>query len=296
MSSIGAANDDDDDGAVEQHIAIGNPNEEDYTWLPIHSQQDGQGMFLPSLSPTPPASPIPMASTQLPQCEWTTVIHEYEALLTNKASMDRRKFNKSISRLLDKTMVLAKQHLQQINLTVKQDPLIQWQNAEEAFSKYRKELLNPKEMKSEELVEQVVAYVNSSMPAFLTADERKEELQKKSLSLLQDLSPQMSIKLAPILKSYISRLFGCALDDMLAEVCLPELSLKDKTSMYTRMINNFLDDVSCLSFALSNRRLLGNIAPVDLWFLTFFAFVTVRRSRGDNLLMLGCVGELIISF
>lgn len=264
-----ASSDDD-----EQKIIIGNDDDDRY-WLPIIPDQDDSA----------PSSPMPLTSSQPPQCEWANVIHEYGSLMSSKASMDRRKFNKSVFLLLNKTITLAKDQMQQ---TMMQKPIT---NPEQAFIKYREELLNPKEMKSEELVANVVAYVNNSLPALLTADERKEELQKKSISLLQDLSPQMSIKLAPIVRSYISRQLGCAIEDMLAEVHLPELSLKEKTSMYTRMIDNFLDDVGCLSFALSNRQLLGNITPVDLWFLTFFAFVTVRRCRGDNLLMLGCVGE-----
>jgi len=287
--------DDDDDAGTDQDITFGNADEDNHHWLPIHSEQDEPGMFFPQLSPTPPSSPMPVASTssQLPQCEWSNVIQEYEILLSNKTSMDRRKFNKSIMVLLNKAIGLAKQHLQQSNGLGM--PLM-LQKPEEAFGQYRSDLPNAKEIKSEELVERVVAYVNNCLSPFLTADERKEELQKKSLALLQDLSPQMSIKLAPIVKSYISRQFGCSIEDMLAEVYLPELSLKDKTSMYTRMVSNFLDDPSCLSFALSNRQLLGNITPVDLWFLTFFAFVTVRRCRGDNLLMLGCVGETLLLF
>lgn len=282
------AKESDDDG-TEQNMKCGKDVDDDdddddnHFWLPIEREQDGQGVLF---SPTPSlSSPVASTSTQLPPCEWSRAIQEYGVLLSNKASMDRRKFNKSILVLLNKVIHLAKVHLQQNTFALK------WQNPEEAFGEYRHDLLNAKEMKSEELVERVVAYVNQGLPTLLTADERKEELEKKSIALLQDLSPQMSIKLAPIVKSYISRQFGCAIDDMLAEVCLPELSLRDKTAMYTRMINNFLDDPSCLSFALSNRQLLGNITPVDLWFLTFFAFVTVRRCRGDNLLMLGCVGK-----
>ena len=29
----------------------------------------------------------------------------------------------------------------------------------------------------------------------------------------------------------------------------------------------------------------------DVWFLTFFACVTARRARGDNILQLGCTGN-----
>lgn len=286
FSNMASSEDDDD------HIRLVD-EDDSHHWVPIQqTEQDGQGMDFPELTPTPslPMSPIPSTSAYAPEHKtWNSIIDEHNALLSNKATMDRRKFNKSVLILLNKTIALVKETL--LSNTIMAPNVIPWHNQNAAFSKYRDILLNDKEIKSEELVEQIVFFVNQNMSPLLTADERKEELQKKSLALLQDLSPQMSIKLAPIVKSYIARQFGVNIEDMLAEVSLPELSLQDKTAMYTRMIDNFLDDVGCISFAFSNRRLLGNIAPVDLWFLTFFAFVTVRRCRGDNLLMLGCVGK-----
>jgi len=267
-------------------------------WLPINTtEQDGQGMFFPDMTPSnsPPCTPLPSTSQPPPEQHnpWANIFQEHANLLSNKESMDRRKFNKSVLLLLNKTIALAQSSIATAQPTAANiaKPIALWQNPKIVFSAFRDILLNEKEVKSEELVERVVAFVNQSVSPLLTADERKEELHKKSVALLQDISPQMSIKLTPIVKSYISRMFGSDLDDMLAEVSLPEMSLKDKTNLYTRMIDNFLDNVGCISFAYSNKRLLGNISPVDLWFLTFFAFVTARRCRGDNLLMLGCVGE-----
>jgi hypothetical protein len=267
-------------------------------WLPIiaattsDKDENAPNLFFPALSPTPPSSPVASTSaTKTGPCSWSNIINEHQVLLSNKPNMDRRRFNKSVFMLLNKTISLAQQHLQQANSASIPHTVNEWEDPKHIFAKFRKELLNPKEMKSEELVESVVAYVNQTLPSLLTADEHKEELQKKSLALLQDLSPQMSIKLAPIVKSYIVRQFGANIEDLLAEVHLPEMSLKEKTNMYTRMLNNFFSDVGCISFALSNRKLLGNLTPSDLWFLTFFAFVTARRCRGDNLLMLGCVGK-----
>lgn len=256
-------------------------------WLNMMSSQE-ENVLSRSSSPFSTAA----AETHLlKDNSWIALIKQYDLLLSTKADTDRRTFNKSVANLLDKTMVLVKNYVQEQQK--ESVSVLPWKHAEIAFAEYRKELLNQKEIKSEELIEQIVAYAGMGLQNSLTADERKVELEKKSLALLQDLSPQMSIKLAPVVKSYIARQFGCALDDMLAEVFLPEPTVIEKTQMYTRMINNFLDDVSCLSFALSNKRLLGNIAPVDMWFLTFFAFVTVKRCRGDQMLMLGCVGKTI---
>ncbi len=62
------------------------------------------------------------------------------------------------------------------------------------------------------------------------------------------------------------------------------------SSIYGIMFDKFIDNDRFISFTTSSPRMLGNIAPVDMWFLTFFVFVTCRRVRGDKLLQLGCVG------
>jgi len=211
--------------------------------------------------------------------------------------MDSRRFNRLSMQLLDKCITSLRSMKGDANATdaVQSEPtfLKYREDAREAFGEFRRLLLNEKEMHSETLVEKVVSFIDKGLSPMLTADERKEELQKKSLAFITELSPSMSIKIAPIIKSYISRQFGSSLEDLLAEVRLPEMSPKQKTLLYARMFGNFMDDPSCIFFAVTNKQLLGNVHPLDVWFLTFFAFVTVRRSRGDNLLMLGLVGGSI---
>lgn len=237
---------------------------------------------------------------------WATLFQEHNVLMQSKANMDRRKFNKAAIELLNKTMDTAYQQIvcgvttsqaiqespvKSSSLPPAPSPSHQGQNAIEVFADFREKLLTSKDRISETLVQQVVMFINQGLSPLLTADERKEQLQKKTLDFVMDLSPQLSVKVAPIIKSYITRQFGISIEDMLAEINLPEMSLREKTAMYTRMLDNFLNDTTGISFACSNRQLLGRIAPLDLWFLTFFAFVTAKRSRGDSLLMLGLVGK-----
>ena len=221
------------------------------------------------------------------------LIQEYTSLIMSRGNMDSRRFNKLAFALLANCIHTLKN--MENEASFKEPTISKYrEDAKEAFGEFRRLLLNAKEMHSETLVERVVAFIDKGLPPLLTADERKEELQKKSLAFIAELSPSMSIKIAPIIKSYISRQFGSDLEDLLADVRLPEKSPKEKTLMYARMFGNFMDSPSCVFFAATNKQLLGNLEPVDVWFLTFFAFVTVRRSRGDNLLMLGLVGGLIL--
>ena len=223
--------------------------------------------------------------------EWQEFVREYDELMLNKSKMDRRRFNHLALMMLGKcvasvrTMGPTTHPLGDTSVSQYRD------DAKEAFGEFRDILLNAKEMAIDDLTSRVVAFIDKGLSPTLTADERKEELQKKSLSFLADISPQLSIKAAPVVKSFIARQFGSDLDDLLGEIRLPEMSPKTKTNMYKRMFENLMDDPRCVSFACSNDQLLGQLAPQDVWFLTFFAFVTVKRSRGDNLLMLGCVGE-----
>lgn len=235
-----------------------------------------------------PSSPTPFQSLQ-------SLFQAHQSLLQNQPNMDKRTFNKNVLNLFHQTMSALQQY---VNANPTPPPILpirppdnQWDHLKEALGEFRTLLLNSKEMASEELVERVVQYISQTLSPLLTADERREELQKKCLAFVHDLSPQLSLKVGPLIKSCIARQFGVGIEDMLAEVRLPEMSLKDKTQMYTRMLHSFLGDSGSISFACSNRQLLGNLLPVDLWFLTFFAFVTAKRCRGDNLLMLGCVGK-----
>jgi len=79
------------------------------------------------------------------------------------------------------------------------------------------------------------------------------------------------------------------MEDLFYHMLVPQMTRREKSRIYGIMFARFIDNPS-VSFATGNPRLLGKIAPVDMWFLTFFVFVTCRRVRGDNLLQLGCVG------
>ena len=102
--------------------------------------------------------------------------------------------------------------------------------------------------------------------------------------------------MGPVIRSYVHQIFDTELENLFATIRMPERSARDKALQYRRMFTRFLDDRSCVTFACTNKALLGKLPPRDVWFLTFFAFVTSRRVRGDNLLQLGCSGTCVILF
>ena len=259
---------------------------------PAHSETNSVVIPIKKKKPNLPRPSRGMVtpSAQANDMDWAAFIQEYDALMMSKGKIDTRRFNMEAILLLNKCVATIRS-MNGVYAKPTQGPSFSEDHNGEAFGEFRRLLLTAKDMASEVLVEKVVAFVNQGLSPLMTADERKEELQKKTIAFISGLSPQMSIKTTPIVKSYIAQLFGSDLDDLLGEVRLPEMSLKEKTLIYTRMFENFFDRSQCVSFAATNKQLLGDLTPADVWFLTFFAFVTVKRSRGDNLLMLGCVGK-----
>ena len=259
---------------------------------PAHSETNSVVIPIKKKKPNlqGPSRGMVTPSAQANDMDWAAFIQEYDTLMMSKGKIDTRRFNMEAILLLNKCVATIRS-MNGVYAKPTQGPSFSEDPNGEAFGEFRRLLLTAKDMASEVLVEKVVAFVNQGLSPLMTADERKEELQKKTISFISGLSPQMSIKTTPIVKSYIAQLFGSDLDDLLGEVRLPEMSLKEKTLIYTRMFENFFDRSQCVSFAATNKQLLGDLTPADVWFLTFFAFVTVKRSRGDNLLMLGCVGK-----
>ena len=69
------------------------------------------------------------------------------------------------------------------------------------------------------------------------------------------------------------------MNELFAEVQLPELSLKDKSLLYGRMLFKLLDAPAYVSYTTTNPKLLGNLQTKDLWFQTFFLLLHVNGPR-----------------
>ena len=269
-------------------------------------------------------STLPIPGTAAASLSWVELLRQHQALLASKGKVNGRKFNKTALDLLNYCASKVTQHpglfhdssslldgsskwqqtgpfpstssaaLATAGAGGSKSP--QWEGEKEALSEFRSLLLNAKEIQSEEMTARVVAYVEKGLPALLTADEKRDLLLKRSLAFVQELSPQLSLKMGPVIRSYVHQIFDTELENLFATIRMPERSARDKALQYRRMFTRFLDDRSCVTFACTNKALLGKLPPRDVWFLTFFAFVTSRRVRGDNLLQLGCSGTCVILF
>lgn len=238
---------------------------------------------------------------------WERLFQRHRELLESKGKIHGRRFNKTALDLLNAFADAAKSGpplppppaVPSSSKTMPPGAIVSaaqvdtadWALEKEALSDFRTLLLNSKEQASEDLCWRIVHYIEQKLSPLLTADEKQETLLRRSMAFLQELGPALSLKTAPIVRSCVSQLFDHQMDAMFVEIKMPEMPLKKKSLLYRRMLSRLLDDDSCVTFAATNRLLLGQLAPRDLWFLTFFAMVTSRRVRGDNLLQLGVVGN-----
>ncbi len=133
-------------------------------------------------------------------------------------------------------------------------------------------------------------HVEQRFPPDMSADEKRQALFRGIMDKLNELSASLQIRLGPIAKSLMMFCQNRDMNELFAEVQLPELSLKDKSLNYGRMLFKLLDDPACVFYTNTNPKLLGSLPARDVWFLTFFSFVTCKRTKGDNLLQLGCSG------
>ncbi len=155
---------------------------------------------------------------------------------------------------------------------------------------YKNILLNQQELTGEEMVAKIMDHVEQRLPPDMSAEEKRQALFRGIMDKLNELSANLQIRLGPIAKSLTMFRQNRDMKELFAEKQLPELSLKDKSLLYGRMLFKLLDNPEYVSYTTSNPKLLGNLPAKDVWFLTFFSFVTCKRTKGDNLLKLGCSG------
>jgi hypothetical protein len=162
---------------------------------------------------------------------------------------------------------------------------------EEIITEYKVKILSTKEVRSDELVAKIVQAVEAQIPPHLSAEERRETLERAVLAKLSAASSCLHLKLNRLFKSFMTRREEAEMDGLFYNYLVPQKTRRELSSIYGTMFDKFIGNDRLVSFATGNPRMLGNIAPVDMWFLTFFVFVTCRRIRGDKLLQLGCVGK-----
>jgi hypothetical protein len=100
----------------------------------------------------------------------------------------------------------------------------------------------------------------------------------------------LSHRVQPIVQLLLEEKLAKAMDKSFLTVEIAEPVLEDMANRYNKCFNIWIDASQHVSFKATNTRLLGNISAKDIYILTFFAFLTCKRTKNDNILQLGLVG------
>lgn len=128
------------------------------------------------------------------------------------------------------------------------------------------------------------APVNSS--AVESARLWKDEAKRK----ITNLSATLSHKVQPIVNLLLEQKMTSNFDKLFSTVATFEPDMCDMATRYRKCFNIWVDDDVHVSFKATNKQLLGKISEKDLYILTFFSFLTCKRTKYDNMLQLGLVG------
>jgi hypothetical protein len=155
---------------------------------------------------------------------------------------------------------------------------------------YKYNILNSRDVAGDDLVRRIVPMVEAQIPSNLAPEDRRIAIERAILNKLDKVSAALKMKLTSLARAFMASKMEADLNELLYRMPVLQMTQKEKSECYGRMLSVLMDDPSRVSYATGNPMHLGKVAPVDVWFLTIFAFVTCARIRGDNLLQLGCVG------
>ena len=144
---------------------------------------------------------------------------------------------------------------------------------------------------TEEFLREIINEVSANLSGHLTESERTAQITKKVIDRLHIVSSNLVVRLNTLVKTMVEHDSSLLLDDNLANISVPELSLQEKVHIYCRMFNAFISDPECVSFRVANQSVLGNLTCEMVFILTLFSFATCRRVRSDGILCLVVSGK-----
>lgn len=150
------------------------------------------------------------------------------------------------------------------------------------------DLITARELVTESFLKEIIESLpeppNSS--AVELARAWKDEAKKR----IGAMSVTLSHRVQPIVQLMLEQKLAKSMDKSFHTIQTLEPSLVDMVNKYKRCFNTWIDASQCVSFKATNVRLLGSVNTKDIYILTFFSFLTCKRTKNDNILQLGMVG------
>jgi len=155
----------------------------------------------------------------------------------------------------------------------------------EDLTAIRKQLLNKRDVLSEEYLGHMMEEISEGIPQHLTQSEKNDLITKMMLERLHHVGTSLAVKLTALVKAMVEFRLSKVLEDELATISMPELLVAEKATIYSRMFFNFAES-EYTSYAVDNASSLGGLTHLELFILTFFIFSACRRTKNDGMLQL----------
>jgi hypothetical protein len=119
--------------------------------------------------------------------------------------------------------------------------------------------------------------VEAQIPSNLAAEDQLVAVKRAILDKLDTVSATIKMKLAPLARAFMVSKMEADLKKLLYRMPVPQMTQKEKRQCNGHMLSVLMDDPSQVNYATGNPMHLDQVAPVDVGFLTMFAFVTCPR-------------------
>ena len=151
-----------------------------------------------------------------------------------------------------------------------------------------KSLVTTREMITESFLKEIIDTL--PVPANSSAVELAKAWKDEARKRIAGLSVTLSHRVQPIVQLMLEQKLATSMDKAFLTIQTVEAPIFDMVEKYRRCFNTWVDASSCVSFKTTNVCLLGNLSVKDMFLLTYFAFLTCKRVKNDNILQLGIVG------
>jgi hypothetical protein len=98
-------------------------------------------------------------------------------------------------------------------------------------------------------------------------------------------------RLESVIRFVINQREQFQLKDLYGNICASTPPQELSSLAYQKCFDTFVDCQDAVSIKAGDPLLIGNIDPRDAFVLTFFSIVTMKRSKGDNLMQLIICGR-----
>jgi midasin (ATPase involved in ribosome maturation) len=127
----------------------------------------------------------------------------------------------------------------------------------------------------------------AGMSADLAQQSRFDEAFKK----VSELSLVLSHRLESVIKFVLNQREQNTLKGLYGNIQASGPSQEESSEAYQKCFNTFVDCLDAVSIKAGDPLLIGDLCPREAFILTFFAFITMKRSKGDNLMQLIICGK-----